>query len=95
MKIKVKSDAELEKLLDALASDIVDANIYYRLFSDLIAAAAEHPKEVAEAHTYWQLTIASIKEAYIIRLCRIFDQEKSTLSLTNLLDTIKANLIFF
>jgi hypothetical protein len=33
MEIKIKSADELNKLLDALALEIVDANIYYRLYS--------------------------------------------------------------
>ena len=35
MEIRISSGEELEKLLDGLALDIVDAHVYYQLFSGL------------------------------------------------------------
>lgn len=95
MKIRIKSGKELDKLLDALAKDIVDANIYYRLFSGLKSSISEYSKEINESNTFWWLAFQAIKEAYLFRLCRIFDQNINTLNLVNLLDTIKSNLDFF
>ena len=95
MKLRITSGAELGKLLDALAKDIVDANIYYRLFVDLMTSIDEYGKEVRESYTFWWLTVQAIKEAYLFRLCRIFDRTSKALSLVNLLDTIKANLHLF
>lgn len=95
MEIRIKSGEELEKLLDALANDIVDANIYYQLFSGLKSSIGQYPKEVGESTTFWWLGMQAIKEAYLFRLCRIFDQNAQTLNLINLLDTIKSNLHFF
>ena len=95
MKIRIKSGEELEKLLDALANDIVDANVYYRLFTGLKSSIEEHSKEVGQSNTFWSLGMQAIKDAYLFRLCRIFDQNAKTLNLVNLLDTIKSNLQFF
>lgn len=95
MEIRIKSGEELERLLDVLANDIVDANIYYRLFSGLLTSTEEYSKEIGQSNTFWWLAMQSIKEAYLYRLCRIFDQHEKTLNLVNLLDTIKANLRFF
>jgi hypothetical protein len=95
MEIRINSGEELNKLLDALATDIVDANIFYRLFSRLMAATSEFPREISQSTTFWWLTMQALKEAYLTRLCRIFDQHSQSLNLVNLLDTLKANLHFF
>ncbi|SRR6266496_1124011 len=95
MEIRVTSEEEFSRLLDALARDVVNANIYYRLFVDLLASLDKYGKELWESNTFWWLTMQAIKEAYLFRLCRIFDHTTKTLSLVNLLDTIKANLHLF
>ena len=95
MEITIQSREELNKLLDVLARDIVDANIYYRLWISLSEATKEYPAEFAQSPTFWCLTMQALKEAYLTRLCRVFDQNTDTLNLFNLLDTIKANSHFF
>ncbi len=92
MEIRISSSEELEKLLDSLALDIVDANVYYQLFKALNESIPEFHKEFAQSNTFWYLTIKAIYEAYLTRLCRIFDQHSQSLNMVNLLDTIKANL---
>jgi hypothetical protein len=95
MNITIKSGEELNKLLDALATDIVDANIYFKLFTGLISSFPEYSDERNQSNTFWSLTLQAVKEAYLIRLCRIFDQNNKSLNLVNLLDTIKTNRHFF
>jgi AbiU2 len=95
MQITIKSGEELSKLLDALTKDIVDANIYYRLSAGLNISISDYQKEVSQSNTFWWLTTRAIKEAYLLRLCRIFDQHDRSLNLVNLLDTIQSNLHFF
>lgn len=76
LKVKkpVKSDEEIKILFDAIAQQIVDAKIYYRLLCDLIKARKEDYKPFAQAETFWILTHNAIQEAYMIRLCRIMIQ---------------------
>jgi hypothetical protein len=95
MKIDIQTDDELNKLLDALAGEIVDAQIYHRLFCDLTDSIAEYSREFLQSNTFWSLTLDSLKEARLIRLCRVFDQNSTGLNLVNLLETIKANSHFF
>jgi len=95
MKITITTADELNKLLDALAKDIVDANIYYKLFTGLVGSISEFSAEKNQSNTFWSLTLQAIKEAYMIRLCRIFEQNNSSLNLVNLLDTIQSNRHFF
>ena len=95
MKINIQSDDELNRLLDVLAQEIVDAQIYHRLFCDLIDSIDAYEREFQQSNTFWSLTIDSLKEARLTRLCRVFDQESNSLNLVNLLETIKANLHMF
>ncbi len=95
MKITIKSGDELNKLLDALATDIVDANIYYKLFAGLTNVISEYSEERNQSNTFWWLTLRAIKEAFLLRLCRIFEQNSRSLNLVNLLDTIKTNRNYF
>jgi hypothetical protein len=95
MKIDIQTGAELSKLLDTLAHEIVDAHIYHKLFSDLTDSITEYSREFQQSNTFWGLTIDSLKEARLIRLCRVFDQNSDGLNLVNLLETIKANLHLF
>ena len=86
MKIKIQTSDELNSLLDVLAREIVDAQIYHRLFCDLIDSISDHEREFQQSNTFWSLTIDSLKEARLTQLCRVFDQECSSLNLVNLLD---------
>ena len=95
MKIKIQNGDELSRLLDALAREIVDAHVYHRLFCDLVDTIPEHEREFRQSNTFWSLTLDSLKEARLTRLCRVFDQESSSLNLVNLLETIQANLNLF
>jgi len=95
MKIKIQSGDELNRLLDALAREIVDANIYHRLFCDLVDSIPAYQREFQQSNTFWSLTLDSLKEARLTRLCRVFDQESNSLNLVNLLETIQANLHLF
>ena len=95
MNITIKSSDELNKLLDALAKDIVDANIYHKLFVGITNSIPDYFDETNLSKTFWSLTLRAIKEAYLLRLCRIFDQHDKSLNLVNLLDTIKTNRHFF
>lgn len=95
MEIKIKTADELNKLLDALALEIVDANIYHQLHKDLFDSRSDHSREFAQSNTFWSFTFTALDDARTVRLCRVFDQESKSLNLFNLLETIKANIHFF
>jgi hypothetical protein len=95
MKLKIKSSEEFERLLDSLANELVNANIYFKLHSDLIASIPVYEKELNESSTFWTLTFQSHLDAALFRLCRVYDTHPKSNSLANLLDTIKANLYIF
>jgi hypothetical protein len=53
MNITIKSADELDKLLDALAKDIVDANIYYKLYIGLTNLIPDYSDEANLSYTFW------------------------------------------
>jgi hypothetical protein len=94
-RIKITSSVELSALLDALADEIISAHVTHRLYCDLVDAIPEYEKEMNQSQTFWRLTIESLRDARILRLCRIFDQEANSLNLGNLLETIRSNTKLF
>jgi hypothetical protein len=95
MQIKIQTGAELNLLLEALLAEIVKANSYYRLVSGLESSVPDYEWEFQQAGVFWHLTQNALKDACLISLCRIYDQNATTLNLFNLLHTIKGNLHFF
>jgi len=92
MQIRITNAKEFECLLDALASEIVDAQIYFKLHIDLMAAIPDYKEVFNESNTFWLLTMHALLDAALSRLCRIYDQNSKSLNLRNLLDTIQGNL---
>ena len=89
--IRIAGDVELEKLLTRLSQDVVRAPAFLRLYEDLDTKFREHEEEVNVSPFFWVLTRDAIKEAGLLRLGRIYDQQKSALSLRTLLLTIRDN----
>lgn len=95
MEIQIQSGEELNLLLDALAQEIVDANVYHRLFCELVDCINTHEREFRQSNTFWHLTLDALRDARLTHLCRVYDQESKSLNLVNLLHTLKANLHLF
>jgi hypothetical protein len=95
MEIRISTGDELNLLLDALAREIVDANIYHRLFCDLLDAIPEYEREFQQSQTFWHIILNALMDSRMANLCKVYDQESKSLNLVNLLHTIKANLPFF
>ena len=94
MTLSIKNEKDLNKLVDAIALEIVDANIYNRLFLDLLHSLDENHRTHNQSRTFWYLATNAIKDSILIRLCRFYDQEKSSLSILNLLYTIRHHINF-
>lgn len=73
MKLSIKNQEELNELVDALALEIVDANIIHRLLKDLSKAIGENQRAYAQSKTYWYLTTEALKDSVLIHLCRFYD----------------------
>lgn len=95
MAIKIKDAEEFTRLLEALANELVDANIYLKLHEDLTAAGREYSTELHQSWTFWSLTLQSLFDAAIFRLCKTYDQSDGVVSLPNLVETIQENVAIF
>ena len=96
MAIEVRNSDELNRLLQTLALELVDANIAFKMHTSLIEAYESNSgSSMREAWTFWSLTIQAHLDSAVFRLCRIYDQDDRNLGLRGLLDTIKSNQHFF
>ncbi len=95
MEIKIASANEFERLLNGLCDETVTACIHFRLFSDLKEARRHNATVFNQAWTFWSLTFQAHLDTTLFRLCKVYDQNTSSLNLRNLLDTIEANIGIF
>ena len=95
MAIRIKSAADFRRLLEELALELVDANIYLRLHNDLKIASGRYQREFRQSRAFWSLTLQAHFDAALFRLCRIFDQHPDGLNLRNFLETIQENIGIF
>lgn len=95
MQLKIQNAAEFHKLLFTLAGELVDARIHFRLFRDLSSAHSEYWREFAQSNTFWSFTLQAHVDAALMRLCKAFDINRSSLNLRTLIWTIKSNLHLF
>lgn len=79
----------LSKALNILMHDITHANIYNDLLNKLFECRRSKTEIFKQSNTFWYLTFESIKESMMIRLCRVTDTEKKSISIGNLLQAIK------
>lgn len=88
---------EFHRLLNALASELVDARIHLKFHQDLSAAVPEYATEFNQCITFWNLTFSAQIDAVLLRLCKAYDQygDKPTLHLSSLLETISSNMHLF
>ena len=93
--IQVQTSEEFSRLLEALADDIVSANIHWKHADDIDAALNEHPLVWAQSQTFWYLTLKSNRYTALQCLCRAYDQNQSSLHLLSWLKTIQANTHLF
>jgi hypothetical protein len=55
----------------------------------------EYYLEMNESNTFWYLTFIAHREAVLLHLCRLYDQQSTALSLSRFLLTVKARPDFF
>lgn len=95
MHIKITNSKEFLNLLKALASELVEANIHYRLHRAIADSIPDYLEELNQSPAFWQLTLRSHLDVSMYRLCKVYDQHSKSLNLLNLLDTIKKNIELF
>jgi hypothetical protein len=93
--IKINNSEEFGKLLDAFAGEIVYAGWHFKLFKALTNVSTEYYREFAQSPTFWGLTLAAHKDAVLVRLYKIYENNDKSLNLQNFLHTISQNLSLF
>lgn len=89
--IRFRDEQEFGRLLTGLADDIIDANIHYQLYKDLLSAREEFPLVMIQSNTFWSTTLKAHLGSSLYMLTRAYDQHLDALHLHGLLQTIKAN----
>lgn len=91
MKLPITDSEGMNRLLDALADEIVNAHVCHRLFCNLVGSIPKYEKDIDHSPVFWNYTLSSLRDTRLLRLCRIYDQHSKSLNLFNLLQTIEAN----
>ena len=90
-----ESEKEFTELAKALAEEIQGANVDYRMYRDLQKTCAENQVVVQQSGPFWPMTIDAHLNSAVLRLCRVYDTERSSLNLRSWLEQIKANPDWF
>lgn len=93
--LTISEDAELKRLLEHIADDIINAGAYLRLHSTVAGRFESHKHEVNQTPAFWAFTANAVRDAGLLCLARIFDQRHGALSLHTLLLTIRDHPEFF
>lgn len=88
-------EIDFEKLLKRLSDDIAFAPAFLRIDKQLGEYFEKDRDEVNQAWFFWSMVSKAVPEAGLLRLARIYDQQKNALSLGTLIATIKANTHLF
>ncbi len=86
---------EFGQLTRSLAVEIQSATIDYTMYENLAKAADAHLDVVTQSRAFWDLTISSHLNSAILRLCRVYDQQVSSMNLAKWLRLIKGNTSWF
>jgi len=78
-------------LTQSIAYDMQTLAFHWRLYSDLYNAIEAYEAELNQSRTFWYLTFESHRDASLFRLCRLYDQHASALSLKNWLVALRDN----
>ncbi|MPZ20370.1 MAG: hypothetical protein GEV06_21010 [Luteitalea sp.] len=90
MALRLRDDSDFKPLLDALADELVMAAIYFKLYQDLIEAKnGEYEREISQSWTFWSLTLRSLIDATVYRICKAYDHNRDSLNLKNLLELVR------
>jgi hypothetical protein len=81
--------AEFLKLMLKLRKDIDEAHDLYHLYLNLGGMLSDYKREIAQSPAFWSLVLPALQDSAILRLCRIYDQEKKSLSLYTFLLTVR------
>lgn len=86
---------EFSRRLTALAQDIIDAHIHYKLWRDLQRQHKTNPHVMTQSPTFWRLTLKAHLTTCLHHLSRVFVPERNAMSVGMLLAVIRDNDMVF
>lgn len=86
---------DFSRRLTALAKDIVDAHLHYKLWRDLQRQHEADPSVMAQSPTFWRLTLKAHFTTSLYHLSRVFVPERNTMTIGMLLAVIRENETVF
>lgn len=92
--INLNSD-QLHAGITVLANDVVDAVVHWKLSRGILEASKSWPLVIQQSNTFWLLTIKAHVDVSVLAMCRVFDQQNTSLHLLVLLQLIEENLSLF
>ncbi len=89
------TEAEFDEFTNKLKKEIPSACIDYKMYRDLRNACVEHEIVVQQSRAFWPMTVDAHLNSAVLRICRIYDTQKSSLNLVYWLKTIRDNPHWF
>jgi hypothetical protein len=93
--IRVRSEAEFERLRDRIDLEASHATHHWDLLKGLEASREDYYLEMSVSNTFWHLTCIAQRDAVLSGLCRLYDKHGGALSLGRFILTVKANRDLF
>ena len=82
---------EFSRRLSALAQDIIDAHVHYKLWRELQKQQKDNPAIMAQSPAFWRLTMRAHLNSCLYHLSRVYVAERFCMSISMLLAAIKEN----
>lgn len=80
---------EFSRRLSALAQDIIDAHVHYKLWRELQKQQKDNPAIMAQSPAFWRLTMRAHLNSCLYHLSRVYVAERFCMSISMLLAAIK------
>jgi AbiU2 len=93
--IQKMNETEFGEFTKKLAAEIPAACIDYQMYRDLHNACVDHQIVVQQSRTFWPMTLDAHLNSAVLRICRIYDTQKSSLNLAYWLKAIRDNPRWF
>ena len=68
MKIELESPEQFGSLLNALVNECINAEIYFKLYKNLLVAIPEYKEVFNESNTFWSLKVRALYDATLFPL---------------------------
>jgi hypothetical protein len=80
---------KIDRKLDAVTKELVNANLHYQLFLDINESFKDYKVVINQSPIFWGLTRQAIFDSAILGLCRVYDDGPKTNGLPNVLQIIE------